>query len=555
MEAEKTGIFEHVHGFIKEHRAVVYCLCIFAITGLFFLSLYIEQDTPGEFFRKRGVDTIMNIMLALLFFFVGDILIERINRFKEKIADQARENDRQVLLNEFEKSQIKYKKGFIYTHVKEGMSKAIDYLEQCERNIYVIGTAKSEFLEGASDNAAIVKKYFAKTLEAIGREHVNYKRIANYKANTQLIAHLKDCLALNTNEKIKARVMIMDEFITANTFLIIDNKFLFISPTSLREEDKEISQYCHFTVDQNIIAAYTDHFKAIYKKALETVYEFSDQDEFVDAKGHKLGEVILMMKRTKEMANQMNEFVKTGYEWQLSYSKSILQDVNIRIRSMKENIFEVKHADVYSDLHLLTASFIEQLREGDEYETITYPLFWEGFSGNNLFKDANFKAIKRKAKISRYLVVNMENTSEDYSRGVREAIRTNLRWYRDCSGTYVFKILFVANDKEFNIDGDKPFSYAKINYHRGNPVKADCWIIDPDNENDAKVTCVCHKDAEDGERFRKAKGNAGITMDKFRRHLNTQKGKNSDQQNIILLALKDRFGVEEKIDWHLHCSQ
>ena len=118
------------------------------------------------------------------------------------------------------------------------------------------------------------------------------------------------------------------------------------------------------------------------------------------------------MEQNHEMANAMNKFSKKGHEWQLKYSKTFLKDISDKINNMLEDNFDLNHIDTYANLHMLTASFISRLKEGDYYETITFPPFWSDDMHN--FENANYKAIGKGAKIYRVLIVDLENTTQQY---------------------------------------------------------------------------------------------------------------------------------------------
>ena len=166
------------------------------------------------------------------------------NDFKKK-------TDEQFLLEQVKKIHEDYHNGFFYADINVGLSKAIEYIKKCEKSICVIGTAKSEHLAKASDYEHIIRAYMSATLDTLEKKNIIYKRITNYEASDNLIEHLRKCLELNRNGT-KAHVMVMDKFITANTFLVVDDKFLFISPTPM-DKNLEISKFCHYTTQPVII--------------------------------------------------------------------------------------------------------------------------------------------------------------------------------------------------------------------------------------------------------------------------------------------------------------
>jgi hypothetical protein len=157
-----------------------------------------------------------------------------------------------------------------YVSVETGLLKAIDHLKRIDienGTIYTIGIGKSEFYR----NSPAIKEYY-KTTERIlkaEKSKVIYKRITTTSISQKnFIEHLENCLEVNEDE-IRATILLSsNDLIVSDTYLIIGNSFLFISPTSTEGlgNKKIIGNKCFITEDEDVIEQYTEHFDDLWKR-------------------------------------------------------------------------------------------------------------------------------------------------------------------------------------------------------------------------------------------------------------------------------------------------
>jgi hypothetical protein len=437
-----------------------------------------------DFLGDKFADIIIGFISAIIFYLFTDNLIENARNIKE-------EYDTNLLYKEIDKIMLRYKDQLYYMDVFSGLVLAKRFIDEVKNQILVIGTAKSELLNTNASKA--ITDYTTATENALKSKSINYKRITRYDMSNELKQHLTKCLGTNTST-IKAEIMIMDEFVTANTFLIVDDKFLFISPTS-SASNLDISNQCHITTNKQIISIYRNHFNDLYEKGKEMHYIFKaandfDENEIFD----KLKKINVLNTNIK---NGISKFTSSGKDWQVHYSESFLKEIGNRINLMSQESFEIIHHDTFSNLHLLAASFINILKNSDTYETVSFPLFWKDMNDTNtsIFELENISALERHAKISRKLIIDKNQlSSSDYVNALKNALRINANWKKSFVDDYNFEINLI-NSENSGSNAALIFSYAQIKIEKAKN-KYDLWILAPDNESQPTNTKVFHTESD-----------------------------------------------------------
>ncbi|HLA56580.1 MAG TPA: hypothetical protein VK623_10790 [Flavobacterium sp.] len=163
--------------------------------------------------------------------------------------------------------------------VEKGLHNALYHITDSDYDyMYVIGTGKNEL----ASQYPIIKKYWDATEDVLKKDYnkIRYKRITTHAISNTFKLHLQACLGSNKDENPLAKVIIMDDFAIANTFLIIGDKFLFISPTSLDIDDNAVGRDCFITEDSHIINEYTSHFLSIWERAKKNNTEITTVEKF-----------------------------------------------------------------------------------------------------------------------------------------------------------------------------------------------------------------------------------------------------------------------------------
>jgi hypothetical protein len=394
------------------------------------------------------------------------------------------------LVAQIEQVQVNHSRGLTFMHIEHGLPLVTSYLRTAVEGIRVIGTAKSEL-----PSTPQIEAYMEATEQALHRQGsaVKYRRITTYRMEEGLRRHLEACLKANgkaaQHDTARAQVVLMDDFAAANTFVIVDDRFIFISPTAQDRENLEVSMRCFISKDPEVIAVYRKHFEQTYDKAKRQSRTLTVPAELHPDNMKALREVMQTM---DDLKGRVAELGKRP-QWQLEYSKKAVNEVMELVMGLDSLSFNIEHQQTYSNL-LETVSFlIGQMNKGDTYETMSLVPFWVSGHTETVFRkfiQANERAIGRGAELWRTLIMDWSQLSgpgavAQYQDAAKRALLQNLKWAH--SSNYHFSILFVEKGDALE---SKLFEYAKVK------LGADVIVLRPDNKYHATSTKLSHYPVE-----------------------------------------------------------
>lgn len=480
LEQVKHGLFS-AH-FVKEHLVHLTSAILIGFIVLLFLKGDEQIDEDHREFVL--VDKIKRA--------VGDDL----NMLKEDLVNRGVPD----LVSRLEQMQVNHSRGLTFMHIQHGLPLVTAYLRTATEGIRVIGTAKSEVPATAE-----IEAYMDATEQALSRSGstVKYRRITTYRMEEGLRKHLESCLKANSTgkgqENARAQVVLMDDFAAANTFVIVDDRFIFISPTAQDKENLEVSMRCFISKDPEVISVYRKHFEQTYEKAKRQSRTLTVPAELHPDNMKALREVMQTM---DDLKGKVADLGKRPH-WQLEYSKKAVNEVMELVNGLESLSFNIEHQQTYSNL-LETVSFlIGQMNDGDTYETMSLVPFWATAHTETVFRKfilANEKAIRGGGELWRTLILDWSMLSGDHSMAsyqgaARRALLQNLKWAG--SPNYHFSILFVEKGDALE---SKHFEYAKVR------LDADVIVLRPDNKYHANSTRLSHFPVEpEHQRIKNAK--------------------------------------------------
>lgn len=212
-----------------------------------------------EFSKKVLVDILVHLAGATI---IGVIVTNFLKRFNERDLTQKLDELKIEMIKIFPKVQ--------HVPVEIGLEQAIYHLKNMDEkheNIYAVGIGKSELY----NTSPVIQEYYDKTEETLKNRHTAvYKRITtNNTFQKNFLSHLSNVLEVNETNHERVQLLVSEnEQLVSDALLIVGNKFLFISPTSIERggNKKIIGSNCFVTEDKEIIEQYTEHFEDMWSK-------------------------------------------------------------------------------------------------------------------------------------------------------------------------------------------------------------------------------------------------------------------------------------------------
>lgn len=475
-------------------------LASFNIVGTFLLlcaiAIMILFDDNGDFYKEPHWASILNLMPeiggSLLIGLILNITLNRIiENYEETKSDIKKKEDEALLAQQKEDEEKRALKqstenkafiddlanktreeihhllnGFREIRVVEVFQKAKEFVQDSS-TIRVIGTAKQDYSDSEANHR--ISEYLKITVERVKRirPKLRYRRITTLNMTHNFTSHVEDILENNpyNNEKNDfendCKILIIDDFIPAYTYLIIDDKFLMLS---LNYSEQPHNTYHYYTENKRIIEQFTYHFITVWNRERRLNKSINSVEDFRYYLNYR--------KEIQESLNQIKHTIKSfpnnNTYFQKHALKELQQVANIFLGIERKEV-EVKHNVANGNLLSLFCTYLSNLKQGDTYETVTFYDFWKDIINNDHqesgFLSNNEKALGRQVKMTRILVVDskrIDNNSKNssYRNGIGHIIDINFRLLKEYPSNYDFRIYFTSRH---NILRREFYNFAIIN--------------------------------------------------------------------------------------------
>lgn len=293
-------------------------------------------------------------------------------------------------------------KGLRKATIEDTFTKAASYISSCDE-IRVIGTAKQDHWNGKIKWS--VDKYLKAIITRINENPtLKYRRLTTLNVSDDFKSHLLACFENNKLHH-SIKVILLEDFVMAYTYLIIDSKFLMLSLNYPEQSSIPQNQFCFYTEDFEILTEFQEHFRAVWDKEKESNKEITNADDFrylVEYQS-KASESLKVIKKA------INNFPNHRTYFQEHALIELEQTAN-RFKGISSLELEINHSITNGNLVSLFCIYISMLEDSDTYETITFSRFWTDILRNETmthkFLSTNKSALDRGAIISRILVVD-----------------------------------------------------------------------------------------------------------------------------------------------------
>ena len=438
-------------------KAYLIIAALFAISGLAYFIINSES-----YFHIPKREALGHVFIGLLISLVSGwfaVVIWNV------VINIEKENDANLLINKIHKQF----EGLKEIDLVEAYEKAGDYISNCSvvRIIGVPDTSKE-----------IVNNYLSRTLNIMtAKKDIKYRRICPAKMSNLFQEHLTDILKTNIgNEDLDAEIMLLDDFVPAYTYLIIDSKFLLLTLCV----DGTNESFRFYTEVNGIIKSFQDHFddvwrkeKSLNNKSINSEINFKDYI----LKRNELNNYI------DEMRNSINRLDLSQKNME-AYTFDVLNRVTERITNISNNELILDHAVKKWNLLNTFSFFMSKLDKNSIYSTISFPEFWEDIereekdtSNTVQFLERNKMSLQKEAKINRLLILpkyfwtyvdndQKSNTESEITwnwKNVSEIIQQHMELLKVYNKFYDLKILIVPF-KDYKFDRDHFLNFAIIKY-------------------------------------------------------------------------------------------
>lgn len=460
---------------LKLNRTLKQYLILFIavfIVGIYFVVLHTNPHLFGmeksEVLTHIGIGLVVSVIIGIGVFFLWD-----------DIKRNEKEEDYENLINRI--------------HEQFGGLKEIELSDAYERAKSHINNSKEIRIIGVPDtNKSVIMEYLNATKEHLKKnKKVKYQRICQLEFNKDIEDHLGDIL--NTNDpfrkNLNSEVLLIDDFTSAYTYLIVDNKFLLLT-LSMDGNNEAHRFYCEI---ESIVKYFVDHFNNVWQKEINiynhSITTLQDLTKQIDRR-QKLNSYI------DEIRTSINKLDITQENMTL-YAFDVLERSKERICSISNNDIALEHVVKKWNLLNTFSFFMDKLKEGDSYSTISFPEFWEDIESDEKdttnrvhFLEKNRVALQSKANIKRIIILPKSFWHYEHSFNGKEAekkiswnwsnialiVKKHLKLFEEYPN-YDFRI-FIVEEKDYITDKENLLNFAIIEYIKG----------DKNNEESTKNT-------------------------------------------------------------------
>ena len=433
------------------------------IWGVSIYFIFFNESITGLDAKSYIIEISAALFCGLVITLTWDMIIEVFGTIKNE-----------ELLQEFRKTN----NGIILIEVELAFSLATKYIFNCT-DIRAIGTAQQDHNSPRIQDA--IWKYLDATIERLSstRSKVKYRRISNIDLNDKFQEHIRKVLSSRNASFHDIEMIFCNHFTPFYTYLIIDDKFMMLSINHPPQSDS-YCEYCLVCENKQVIDLFATHFVSIFEKE-RAISESRVKDIPGFEKSQAFNRIIYsslenIIKGIDSIPNMNEHYMK--------YIIPELKSVEKSIKGLEYQKLEINHTISNGNLLTVFCHYLDGLKQGDLYTTITFFEFWYDIvnKGNREpdFVEANHKALGRNAKISRLLVVDetiiknymtkknftydeiIEDTDQlTYFLGIQKVIKLNIEMMKQYPD-YDFKILLSKKHNEYRQDFYN-FATIKIN--------------------------------------------------------------------------------------------
>ena len=367
---------------------------------------------------------------------------------KERVALEIQESENRIkrIIDASITEVHRLNAGLREIEVDEVFKLATQFITNCSV-IRVIGTAKQNYSEFSTNETIL--NYLDETIVRIKKvENLKYRRITSLDSTNKFIDHLS--LVLDNNKPQLShdlKIMILDNFVPAYTYLIIDENFLMLT---LNYDDQSILTKHYYSQNKKTVQNFIKHFKTIWLTE-------ENSNKILD-NSLALEHYVDFRKRTNEYFKKINNHLLKFPESSTYSQEHVIEELKqtaSRIKGLSSKEFEVHHTISNGNILRLFCIYLNKLKYGDIYQTITFRDFWEDILNEDR-KEPNFlrenkRALNEGAKILRTLIVKYDLEIRDgeknstYSKDIAQIIKQNIELKNSIKNpdNYSFRIFFT----------------------------------------------------------------------------------------------------------------
>ena len=321
-----------------------------------------------------------------------------------------------------------------FSHI---MKEAIQHLEKATF-LRVIGSARQDML--ALRRLPLMEKYLkvieAKMLKHDAERPFFYRRITTQHIKPKFLEHLEACFEISRANGNDIQVVLEQNIDLSITYFIIDSSMIVLNLYTTVDLGVKDNTLLFSSTDQEIIRLFAKHFTEAWSSA--------DANELVIKSIERFQEVIPVHEEIYEKLNQMRCSLRAipNKSIRMDHVHREIEQATSRIIGLSKYHLSVEHKLANGKLLSVFYRYINDLRAGGNYKTISFFEFWDNLSDLDTFIIAHENALVRSAKIIRlYLVDNLKLDNSNYIAKQRKIIQRNLQLAKKYKN-YRFKILF-----------------------------------------------------------------------------------------------------------------
>ncbi len=428
-------------------------LGIIGVIALFGLGIILFEYPQNEKVSGLLTEIIGAILVGLFGFFILDRFIKANERIAREIEREELKKFISSIAGETTQEVHRLLKGFREIEVNEVFDKARHFISDCSY-IRVIGTAKQDYSENiANEN---IKNYLLETLERVKKQKpIKYRRITSLDLKEKFLKHLTDVLKLKPEgEDYDFKMMLLDDFVPAYTYLIVDERFLMLS---LNYSDQTHYSRHYYTENKFIVWNFIEHFKSVWRKEEKNNKTLDNPEDLIYYYNYR--------KRVQEYLDGIKVAIKSFPNYKTYAQEHAVEEIKQtmdRFQGLAKKELEVVHTIANGNLLKLFCIYLDNLKKGDTYITITFYEFWTSILERGRrepdFMGKNEKALINGADMKRILIVknNIDEINKEdketfeYSCNIKKIIEKNIKLMSNpaIKGNYDFKIYFsTAHDE------------------------------------------------------------------------------------------------------------
>jgi hypothetical protein len=473
----------------------------FSTFGIFGFFLLIGLGIALYFVNNEKISGILTELIgSLAVGLVGYFILDKFFKASEQIAKEIERDELRKFMSTITSTTTqevhKLLTGFREIEVSEVFDKAKHFISDCSY-VRAIGTAKQDYSENiANEN---INSYLEETLRRVKKQKpIKYRRITSLDLKEKFLKHLVDILAEKQDGvDYDLKVMLLDDFIPAYTYLIVDERFLMLS---LNYSDQTHYSRHYYTENKTIIWNFIEHFKSVWRKEEKSNKTIDNPDNLIYYFNYR--------RRIQEYLDGVKSAIKSFPSYSTYAQEHAVEEIRQtmeRFQGLAKKELEVVHTIANGNLLKLFCIYLDNLKKNDTYTTITFYDFWVSILERGRrdpdFMGKNEKALINGANIKRILIVkhdiddqNRENDNFSYSCNVNTIIAKNIKLMTNpaIKGDYDFKIYFSQEHDDLrreyynfaiissgleDSDTSKTKPVEKILFEPGNTVTIDSTKI------------------------------------------------------------------------------